>query len=241
MERDRGLAHIDDYQDMEVIAVIMPNDPGIRNVDWNSYRTTVDEVEALTGYDLLALLADHIEIAVESQTHPPVAVLNGPYVSIAGLPVAMSAAGSSDQDDDPLTYTWSFGDGMVATGISVSHTYQQDGTFTVRLIVTDTRGLADTTSTSATVLTRAQALDQAIELVEQLRVDRKLNAGNANALVVKIEASQKQFERDNLKGALGPLHSTLKQLAAFVRSGKLTDSDVAQLREVVELVITSTQ
>lgn len=241
MERDHGLAQVDDYQDLEVIAVIMPNDPGIRNVDWNNYRTTVDEVEALSGYDLLALLADHIEIAVESQTHPPVAVVNGPFMSIEGLPVAMSAAGSSDQDGDVLTYAWTFGDGGAATGSSVSHTYQQAGTFTVRLIVTDTRGLADTTSTTATVLTRAQALEQAIVLVQQLRASGQLNAGNTNALVVKLQTAQMQFERDKFGGALGPLKAALNEIGAFVGSGKLIDADVAQLRELLRLVMTSTQ
>jgi chitodextrinase len=170
---------------------------------------------------------------------PPVAVLDGPYSSIQGLPVAMSAAGSSDQDGDVLTYAWTFGDGSSATGVTVSHTYQQAGTFTVRLIVTDTGGLADTTSTTATVLTRSQALGQAIELVEQLQ--GRLNAGNANALVVKLEAAQKQFERDNFSGALGPLYSLLKQMAAFVRTGKLTEADAAELQELVGKVIASTQ
>ena len=53
MPRDRGLASVVDYRDLEVIAVDMPNEPGVRNVDWNSYRTTVDTIEAVSGYDLL--------------------------------------------------------------------------------------------------------------------------------------------------------------------------------------------
>ena len=61
MPHDQGLANMRDYRDLEVIAVNMPNEPGIRNVDWNTYRTTVDAIEALTGYDLLALLPDDVE------------------------------------------------------------------------------------------------------------------------------------------------------------------------------------
>ena len=67
LPRDQGLSSIDSYDDVDVIAAVMPNVAGIRNVDWRTYETTVDSVEALSGYDLLALLPDHIEIAIESQ------------------------------------------------------------------------------------------------------------------------------------------------------------------------------
>jgi len=151
MPRDQGLANVTSVNDLEVFAVIMPNQPGIRNVDWNTYRTTVDAVEALSGYDLLALLRDDIEIEVESGTKPPVAAVNGPFTSQEGSSVSMSGAGSSDPDGDALTYLWSFGDGTTSSGATVSHTYAQDGSFNVRLIVRDPRGLADTVTTTATV------------------------------------------------------------------------------------------
>ena len=151
MPRDKGLADVTSVNDLEVIAVIMPNQPGIRNVDWNTYRTTVDAVEALSGYDLLALLRDDIEIQVESGTKPPVAAVDGPFTGQEGWPVSMSGAGSSDPDGDALTYLWSFGDGATGSGSTVSHTYVQDGSFNVRLIVRDVRGLADTVTTTATI------------------------------------------------------------------------------------------
>src|SRR5687767_7159922 len=151
MPRDQGLANIDDLSDLEVIAVIMPNQPGIRNVNWETYKTTVDAVEALSGYNLLALLRDDIEIAVESGTKAPVAAINGPFAGQEGSSVSMSGVGSTDPDGDALTYLWSFGDGAVGNGLNVTHTYAQDGAYNVRLIVQDTRGLADTITTTATV------------------------------------------------------------------------------------------
>lgn len=150
MPRDQGLANVNSYQDVEVIAVIMPNDP-IINADWTTYKTTVDAVEALSSYDLLALLPDPIEIAVESNTKPPTAATDGPYTSLEGDLVSTSAAGSTDPDNDALTYDWDFGDGATATGVSASHTYSQDGAYTVRLIATDIRGLSDTITTTANV------------------------------------------------------------------------------------------
>lgn len=149
--RNTGLQQIDDLSDLTVLAVVMPNDAGIRNVPWQSYEVTVDSVEALSGYNLLALLPDQIEIAVESKTKPPVAAVDGPYNSAEGSSVSMSGAASTDPDGDALTYTWSFGDGTFASGATTSHTYAQDGAYTVHLIVADTRGLVDTVTTAANV------------------------------------------------------------------------------------------
>ncbi len=51
------------------MAVIMPNVQGIRTTnssDWMGYLTTVDAVEALTGYDFFANVSDAVENAIES-------------------------------------------------------------------------------------------------------------------------------------------------------------------------------
>jgi DNA/RNA endonuclease G (NUC1) len=151
MEHDRGLADVHDYRDVEVVAVIMPNVPGVRNVDWHTYQATVDAVEALSGYDLLSLLPDKIERAVESNTEPPFAALDGPYTSTEGSAVAMSGAASFDPNGTVTSYAWNFGDGIESSGIARSHTYAQDGDYTVRLIVTDNDGLADTTTSAVHV------------------------------------------------------------------------------------------
>ena len=50
----------------QTIAVLMPNTQGIRNNDWHMYLTTVDNIEALTGYDFFANVPDAIENAIEA-------------------------------------------------------------------------------------------------------------------------------------------------------------------------------
>jgi DNA/RNA endonuclease G (NUC1) len=144
LPHDQGLADIHDYRDLEVIAVNMPNEPGVRNVDWNTYRTTVDAIEALTGYDLLALLPDDVETAVESNTQPPFAAIAGPAGSIAeGSSATFDASSSLDPNGSIASYAWDFGDGSTGSGVSVAHTFAQDGAFTVRVTVTDNDGLTD--------------------------------------------------------------------------------------------------
>jgi endonuclease G len=48
-----------------VIAVIMPNS-GTINSDWRTYRVSVDQVEALTGYDFFASAPDAAENLIEA-------------------------------------------------------------------------------------------------------------------------------------------------------------------------------
>lgn len=158
MPRDHGLADIVDYRDLEVIAVNMPNEPGIRNVPWQDYQTTVDAIEALTGYDLLALLPDKVESIVEAGIKPPIAAVDGPFAGAEGGTIAMSAAASLDPNGTVTDYTWDFGDGTSGTGAAVTHTYVQDGLYTVRLTVTDNDGLTDTLVTTAAAANVAPAI-----------------------------------------------------------------------------------
>lgn len=67
LPRDAGLSTITSAADVQVVAVVMPNDAGIRTTTWQSYRTTIDAVEALSGRDLLRLLPDAIETELEAR------------------------------------------------------------------------------------------------------------------------------------------------------------------------------
>lgn len=234
LPRDQGLASVHGVQDLEVVAVIMPNDPGIRNVDWNTYKTTVDAVEALSGYDILALLPDPIEIAVESHTSAPVAAVDGPYTSLEGESVSMSAAGSTDPDGDALTYQWVFGDGATGTGVEVSHTYTQDGVFSVRLIVTDIRALSDTVFTTVTVLSHVEGIQKAADLVDLLQESGQLVPGNAVALRAKLTNATRWVERERIGLALLEVQKVLKQLESLVHAGLISAADAAPLRTLLE-------
>lgn len=157
--RNARLADITSLSGVTVMAVIMPNVNGIRNNPWQNYLTTADAVEMLSGYDVLSLLRDDLETALESGTRPPKAAINGPFTGNEGSSVSVSGAGSSDPDaGQTLTYAWSFGDGGTGAGVSTAHTYADNGSYTVRLIVTDPLGLADTTTSTATVNNVAPAV-----------------------------------------------------------------------------------
>jgi len=80
-----------------------------------------------------------------AQNQAPTALfIASTLIGPAPLAVDFDASLSSDPDGDPLTYTWDFGDGSTATGVSPSHVFQSTGTYTVKLIVSD--GQASTES-----------------------------------------------------------------------------------------------
>ena len=237
LPRDQGLANVDSYDDVVVYAAIMPNNPGVRNVDWHTYLTTVDAVETLSGYDLLALLPDPVEIAVESNTVPPVAAVDGPYDGIVGESISMSAAGSTDADAQSLTYAWNFGDGATASGVNVAHSYSAAGSFNVQVIVTDPLTLGDTVITSATIITPAAAIENARAIVAGLRTSGKLGSGNATSLTSKLNAALASLTRGNPATAANQLNAIRNQINSLVADGVLSASDAAPLLELIERII----
>jgi glucose/arabinose dehydrogenase/PKD repeat protein len=85
---------------------------------------------------------------------PPTAVAAAtPTSGTAPLTVGFDGGGSSDPQGDPLTYAWDLdGDGAFddATGVTASWTYQQPGTYTPALRVTDPGGASDTDTVTIT-------------------------------------------------------------------------------------------
>jgi PKD repeat protein len=82
---------------------------------------------------------------------PPIAAASGsPTSGTVPLAVNFSSAGSSDPEGQPLSYSWTFGDGGSSTSANPSHTYTAVGTYTVQLTVSD--GVNSTTSTSVTII-----------------------------------------------------------------------------------------
>jgi endonuclease G, mitochondrial len=50
-----------------VIAVMMPNEQGIKDQPWQNYRVSVDAVEAITGYDLLSAVPKRTQTVLEKR------------------------------------------------------------------------------------------------------------------------------------------------------------------------------
>jgi PKD repeat protein len=88
----------------------------------------------------------------QSSNQPPVADAGPDQTVSAGQLVNFSGEGSYDPDGNIENYVWDFGDGSVGTGITISHTYDNPGIYTVTLSVTDDNGSVGTDTAVITVL-----------------------------------------------------------------------------------------
>lgn len=113
-----------------------------------TYTVTLTVTEADSDTDIVS---DTISVSAPNQ--PPVADPNGsdPYTGTENTPLSFDGSGSYDPDGTITSYSWNFGDGGSASGVSPSHTYVDGGTYTVTLTVEDDDGATDTESTTATI------------------------------------------------------------------------------------------
>jgi alpha-amylase len=93
-----------------------------------------------------------LEPIVSDSNHAPVASFN---VAVDGLKVTVTST-AKDDDGNPLTYRWSFGDGSKGSGSVVTHTYDAEGSYKIKHVAND--GKVD----SATVAKVVSVTDVAI-------------------------------------------------------------------------------
>jgi DNA/RNA endonuclease G (NUC1) len=144
-----------------VLAVNMPNVQGIRAVPWENYRTTVGKIERSTGYDFLDLLSEPTECLAEGRNCAPTARISGASFSTSeGQALTFSGATSSDPNPgDVLTKAWFVNGAPSGSGDSFSYTFTNDGSYEVKLIVTDNQGSNSTAVATVAVSNVAPVVD----------------------------------------------------------------------------------
>ena len=100
---------------------------------------------------------------------PPVAEFTESAETVyTGETIFFNASSSYDPDGAIFSYEWAFGDDTFANGVTTSHSYADDGVYTVTLIVTDDDGATNSTSAVKTVLNRPPVaiLSESAEIVD---------------------------------------------------------------------------
>lgn len=75
-----------------------------------------------------------------------------PTSGTAPLAVSFNGTTSRDPQGLSLTFTWDFGDGSTGTGVTPSHTYADDGVYTVALVVRNSYGVSSSPATRTIVV-----------------------------------------------------------------------------------------
>lgn len=177
---------------------------------------------------------------------PPVAVaaVENDLPVIAGETVALNGSGSSDPDDDPLTYAWTLdGPGYTSealTGASPTFCAATDGVYTAILTVSD-GDLSDSDEVEVTAVTVDEALNILITDVIALGPmpdgDGTLNNGQVRGLTVKLEQGQKLLDRGKTSGALDVLAGFRQQvLDLWQLDGVLTQAQAEALVASVDAI-----
>ena len=108
-----------------------------------------------TGYSNYASLGNYIitgAFPTSGVNQAPVAVATASATSgTTPLIVTFSGQNSTDSDGSIVSYSWDFGNGTTATGITASTTYTTGGTFDAVLTVVDSDGLSGTATVAITV------------------------------------------------------------------------------------------
>jgi len=102
----------------------------------------VTDAQGLEGTDFIRLSPQGWD-TLWGGNNPPVIsfTYQGGYLPLeVGQPVRFDASATLDPDQDRIEYTWEFGDGYFATGVTTSHVYTTSGSFTVKINTTDNWG-----------------------------------------------------------------------------------------------------
>jgi hypothetical protein len=106
--------------------------------------------ESKDGYsDHQPYLEIWYEATLETEPEPPVASFSySPLDPQVNQTISFDASGCTDSDGTIVSYSWDFGDGHMSQLQTPTHTYNQEGSYTVMLTITDNDGLTNTSTVS---------------------------------------------------------------------------------------------
>ena len=165
-----------------------------------------------------------ILVGRSDKNHPPIAKVDGPVLGTKGRPVEFDASGSSDPDDDRLTFSWDFGDGTGALGGQrVAHRYATEGDYFVDLKVRDSDFIA-----VATVMARISPFSPARAYLEG--VEGAIPGSVGADLCVRVEPVGGSFAYGDIAAGKDAVFSISTERGGRIMStgldiGTTTDGD----------------
>ena len=107
-----------------------------------------------SSFAILGNITRFLLNAPEPPNQAPSAAISSSLTRPEGIPMPFSAEGSSDPDGDAITYAWDLDDDGAyddGTEFNAVGSFEDNGSYTVRLRVTDAKGASSTTSRTVTI------------------------------------------------------------------------------------------
>lgn len=179
----------------------------------------------------------------------PVANAGGPYTGSEGAAVTFNGTGSADPSGQALTYSWDFGDGSaLSSGVAPSHTYLDNGIYTVTLTVSN--GI--TTSTAAAAIANIANVRPAVGAIAaptspvQISTNMTVTAGFTDPGVVDTHtavlnwgdgtSSAGTVTETNGSGSIGGSH-VYAAPGVYTVTLTVTDKDAGTAQSIFEFVV----
>jgi len=187
-------------------------------------------------------------VAPSLPNHAPSAKIVAPGIGPEGTPIRFSAEASGDSDGDSLTYTWLFGDGIEikAAEVAINHSYRNNGTYSVTLIVQDARGGADTAQATITVANVAPQLSvfrasrDTVPAGALFDVEiRYADPGVDDSVTAWFWVSHAGSSEGAILETQGVRHLQLSQPGTYTLSVLLQDNDGASTYRQVDIVVSA--
>ncbi len=144
---------------------------------------------------------------------------------------------STDSDGTVDVYEWDFGDGQTGTGATPNHVYENPGTYTISLVVTDNQAATDDVSaaqvvvgepTASTVSYVGGAVNQGNVATPNVTTPTTVSAGDRLVLVLSVNASNRVMsDPTGITGwtVLDTTTSGTMQTRAYTKIATATDAN----------------
>jgi RHS repeat-associated protein len=156
----------------------------------------------------------------------PVANAGGSYSGIIAQNVPFNGGSSYDPDGSVVSYSWSFGDGGMASGVAPTHAYTAAGSYTVTLTVTDNLGAHGSASTTISV--SSSSSDQFAQTFLQWGLGRSPN-GNESTYWTDIMRSAYAQGQTSMLLATTEFGMTVFESAEYAGRGRTNSQYVSDL------------
>jgi hypothetical protein len=167
---------------------------------------------------------------------------NGPILEGSVVEISVDASDPAGISD-PLTYSFDcdnaggFERGPQATATTTC-SFGIAGEHYVNVQVEDDDGGTVTDTTTVTVLTTQEAIDDFIvSEIEDLTADGDLNQGQGNALLVKLNQATQQLDQGKTNVAINLLRAFISQVNDFIGEGILTAEEGQALIDAANEII----